>query len=362
MADLANALTNIWGSDYVQKNPTRAYKVSYNAEYLAVSAYLNGGARPANPATFSKLGRGLVEAEDVQRGVVPPPDPPPSGQLGIDRATMLATGGKILREDVSAQADALTGLWGEFSNVPARLQLKTSGGDPGPKADGTAQGNSNYREITVQDGDSWQGESAERSELGRNTCSPYYTENKPGSSDATFAIFDEGQRRLVFFSQRYHANLNTGVDTFQTVMQMKQNQPYLANGPVDSAPALEVSVYGGSILLGNFWTIRWTTGLPAREKWIRYAFDVTFSKDPSKGKVQLFVDHDGSGDFLAASKASPVITCQTLANCTSADPAKVSNGARPAGQSLPSHMRIGCYHRASYGPTTVDVDNVQVMG
>lgn len=359
MADLANAISNIWGSDYVQKNPNKAYKTTYGPEYAAVAAYLNGGARP-NPTSFSKLGKGLVEAEDVRRAGAPPPPPPPppSGELGVDRATMLATGGKILREDNSAQADPLAGLWGQLAAAdPSRHVYKTSGGDPRAKADGTSQGNSAYRELTVRDGDSWQGESAERTELGRNTCSPPYTENPPGGTDATFAIFDEGQRRLIFFSQRYHADLNTGVDTFQTIMQAKQNQPYAANGPVDSAPALEVSIYGGSILLGNFWMIRWTTGAPVREAWIRYCLDVTFSKDPTKGRVRLYVDRDGDGDFLDADEMSPEITCQTLANLTSK-----GSSPRNVGDPIPSHFRIGCYHRATYGPTTVDIDNVQVVG
>lgn len=75
MADLSSAIQNIWSSDYVQKNPNKAYKTTYASEYAAVGAYINGGARP-NPANFSKLGKGLVEAEDVRRGNLPPPLPP----------------------------------------------------------------------------------------------------------------------------------------------------------------------------------------------------------------------------------------------------------------------------------------------
>ena len=76
MADLSSAIQNIWSSDYVQKNPNKAYKASYQAEYNAVATYINGGVRP-NPANYSKLGKGLVEAEDVRRGgIVPPPLPP----------------------------------------------------------------------------------------------------------------------------------------------------------------------------------------------------------------------------------------------------------------------------------------------
>lgn len=77
---LQEAIQNIWSSDYVQKNPNKAYKTSYAAEYAAVGAYINGGAEPANWQTFSKLGKGLVEAEKERRGevVTPvPPDPTP---------------------------------------------------------------------------------------------------------------------------------------------------------------------------------------------------------------------------------------------------------------------------------------------
>ena len=79
MADLGDAIQNIWSSDYVQKNPNKAYKVSYADEYAAVAAYVNGGPRP-DPATFSKLGKGLVEAEDVRREIeAPEPEPTPPG-------------------------------------------------------------------------------------------------------------------------------------------------------------------------------------------------------------------------------------------------------------------------------------------
>ncbi len=75
MADLSSAIQNIWSSDYVQKNPNKAYKTSYASEYAAVGKYINGGTRP-DPTSFSKLGKGLVEAEDVLRGNSPPPLPP----------------------------------------------------------------------------------------------------------------------------------------------------------------------------------------------------------------------------------------------------------------------------------------------
>lgn len=79
---LQEAINNIWTSDYVQKNTNKSYKAAYNAEYNQVAAYLNGGAEP-NWSGFSKMGKGLCEAEKHRRGeiVIPPvpPDPPPSG-------------------------------------------------------------------------------------------------------------------------------------------------------------------------------------------------------------------------------------------------------------------------------------------
>src|SRR6478735_6447554 len=78
--------------------------------------------------------------DQVGQAPPPPPPPPPPPGLSVDRATMLAVGGKILRQDDCSTADALTGLWGQFSNNnPARLVYKTSGGDPRPKADGSPQ-------------------------------------------------------------------------------------------------------------------------------------------------------------------------------------------------------------------------------
>ena len=75
---LQEAIQNIWSSDYVQKNPNKSYKASYANEYAAVGAYLNGGPEP-NWSGYSKLGKGLCEAEKERRLAEPepvPPDPP----------------------------------------------------------------------------------------------------------------------------------------------------------------------------------------------------------------------------------------------------------------------------------------------
>lgn len=79
MGLLDDAKGNIWSSDFVQKNPRKAYQQYYSAEYRAVSTYLNGGAEP-DFSGFSKLGKGLCQLEKARRaGTSPaPPDEPPT--------------------------------------------------------------------------------------------------------------------------------------------------------------------------------------------------------------------------------------------------------------------------------------------
>ena len=82
---------------------------------------------------------------------------------------------------------------------------------------------------------------------------------------------------------------------------------------------------------------------------------MTFSVDPSKGKIRLYVDNDADGDFLDADEVSPVFTAQTI---------NVSNGGTsPAGSLLKGSLGVGIYHNMSvYRDTTMDVNNVQVVG
>lgn len=378
MADLKHAIQLIWGSDYVQKNPTKSYKNAHQAEYTAVAAYINGGARPSSTSGYSDMGLGLIESEDVRRATGPtgptgatgpsgatgPTGPsgatgPPPG-LGVDRATMLATGGKILREDVSASADALTGLWGEFGNDnPSRLVFKSSGGDPRPKADGQPQGNSNYREITVAPGDTWQTDPpGRRSELGRNTTVPVYTECQPGSKDGTFSVYKEGQRKITFFSRLFYDNFVMDGGSWQAIMQMKQEQPYGANAPNNGGPAFTLDIYDNVHVMRWFQNSGvWTCPAPAKNKWIRYAIDCLYSKDPSKGWIQLYIDYDGAGNFNDDRKVSSRLPMQTLATIA-------EKGSSPlnVGDAIPSHLRMGIYHKETYPLSTSGVDNVQVVG
>jgi hypothetical protein len=94
-----------------------------------------------------------------------------------------------------------------------------------------------------------------------------------------------------------------------------------------------------------------------KNKWIRYAVEVMFSKDAGKGWIQMYVDHDAAGNFNAASKFSGKIPRQTLANLT-------SKGSSPlnVGDAIPSHLRLGIYHKNTFPTSTLDLSSVQVVG
>lgn len=277
---------------------------------------------------------------------------PPPGGCQIDAATMTAPGCTLLRDDTAAVADPEAGLWGNIEAVSdSRHVHKTTGGSPHLRADGSAQGNTSYRELTVLQGDNFYGP---RCELGRNNYAS--GENTGIETAGTFALYREGERKITFVSMRFGAGFTSAAVAWQIVMQMKEAQPYGANGPVNGAPALEIAVDEGRLGLHSFWVTKWETTPPANGVWFRMALDVTYSQDPAKGRAQLFVDNDGDGDFLDADEASPVLTMRTLAYVTSQ-----GGGSIPVGGSIPGHLRIGPYHDETYGTTTVDVDNVQVV-
>ena len=100
MDTLEQILDNLWTSVYVQKNPSKAYKSQYNAEYLAVAEYMNGGQRP-NTTSYSKMGKVLVGLEDQIRASTPSP-PPPTAWTGPVEIT---TGGI---HNVSAESNSAT--------------------------------------------------------------------------------------------------------------------------------------------------------------------------------------------------------------------------------------------------------------
>ncbi len=296
-----------------------------------------------------KLKLKLVEPQD--------PAAAASNCAGVDAATLTAPGCNVLRDDSASVADPVAGLWGNIEcAADSRHAYMTAGGDVSSTASGTAQGNDAYRRLTVIDGDDFWGE---RCELGRNTSR--YGENKGSATSGTFALYQHGERRITFFSQRYPENFSSG-NLWQTVMQMKQAQPADNAG---RGPVLELQLYNGRLELQNSWREAWSTSAPAEGTWIRYALDVVYSPDPAVGSVQVYVDLNGDGDAADEGEQSPKLNMATQL-VESSGPNGASDGLA-AGDAIPDHLRLGLYHSPEIacpppGGCSVDVDNVQVVG
>lgn len=285
------------------------------------------------------------------------------GTFTVDRTTMQAGAGTILRNDEAVTSDFVTGLWGDPTLTmvnTSRVTYFASGGDPHLNARGQAQASAGYRRANVVDGSYINNDinDGERTQLGHNTWSN--GENTPAQTNGTFALFYEGDHRLIFWSMRFpDTYVFNPTPDFQQMMQLKQSQPYSNDAARDTTPgvALEIWLNDGLLILRRFWVNRWTTSTPLHNTWTRFAMDVTFSQDPAIGKVQVFADLDGDGDFLSASEASPVLTGSTLAYSTT------GGSGIAAGGSIPSVLMLGCYRGAAIsGDTYVDIDNVQVVG
>jgi hypothetical protein len=264
---------------------------------------------------------------------------------------MTSSGCAILRQDTAASSDLL-GMWGSIDCASSsRVAWSATSGDPHQTADGSLQGNTAYRTLTVLDGDNFYGE---RCEIGRNERR--YGE---GGSWGTLALYKQGQHRITYFSERYPAGFQPNVNAWQTVAQMKQTQPYVNDG--GNGVALELQIYGGQLRLFHNWTQQWATPAPASGSWTRYALDVVYSTDPAVGSVKVYVDLNGDGDALDAGEQSPLMHMATLET----EAGSGGDGIGP-GDPIPDHLRLGVYHDPSIScpaPTgcSVQVDNVQIV-
>jgi hypothetical protein len=261
---------------------------------------------------------------------------------------MTASGCRLVASDTAANRDPMP-FWGSVQcgvwphEARDQATRPATGGDVDPTATGAPQGNDAYRRLTVFDGDNFAGE---RCELGLNDMDSGPTN-----------LFYEGMRRATFFSVRLPENFELGSEDWQTVLQMKQAQPS-QDGNV--GPMIELEATRGQWLLVNHWDVRW--GVPAQKGvWTRFVFDVVYSRDPSKGSIQVGVDLNGDGDFNDPGERSPKLSGATLATQTA------PGYEVPPGGSIPSHLRSGIYHNEKFScprPTgcSVELDNVQVMG
>lgn len=277
------------------------------------------------------------------------PTPSPTG-CAVDPATLTAAGCHLVKSDYATAADPKP-LWGSIDCASdSRHQQITNGGDTHRLASGAAPAEGDYRRLTVLDGDNVWGE---RCELGRNEWR-YGSDGGAG----TFMLYQEGQRRITFLSERYNASFLVNTPNWQVVMQTKQAEPSDYDGTPGPIIALDADT--GIFLIENDWSRIWSSGANANNRWIRMAFDVTYSQDPTKGKIKVYLDLNGDGDALDPGEQSATLTTKTLKVELS------GNYGIPVGGSIPDHLRVGIYHDATIAcpaPTgcATELDNVEVL-
>jgi hypothetical protein len=235
-------------------------------------------------------------------------------------------------------------FWGRVDCVsPTRESSRAPGGDPGPAANGEAQGDGAFRRLRVLDGDVIS--SGERCELGRN-------DRRRG----TTVFYREGSRRITFASLRIPPEWDLTDPNWRVALQMKQVQPYDAP---DLASMLELQVREGRWMLISSWEDLWS-GPATPGVWTRFAFDVTYSSDPDAGRVTVYADLNGDGDSADEDERSETIEHETLREETP------GISGPPDEAPIPSHLRAGLYQNRVFAcpPPAgcwMDVDNVQIM-
>jgi hypothetical protein len=305
-----------------------------------------GASRCETPSSTSNTSDAGSEDSSSSGNYAPPgseggnPDCPLS-QPGSSIGLTVPSSCSVVTSDTASNPDP-NPFWGEIDcEYDSRHQQVTSGGDTHSTGTGTSQGNSAYRRLTVVDGDDVYGE---RCELGFNNWS------------GPTALYHEGQRRVTFITLRMPNSSNVNGQDWRTVMQMKQAQGY--RNP-DQSPIIEMQVRDGRWSVSNSWNGIWNA--PAQQNtWTRFAFDITYSQDPSVGSIKVYVDLNGDGDASDSGEQSSTMHMATLR----AETAGTGYSDYEVGESIPNHLRAGIYQNPNYScPSgcSVDVDNVQVV-
>jgi hypothetical protein len=263
--------------------------------------------------------------------------PPP---CRVNLAALSVTGCRPLKEDTGTARDP-TALWGAIDCADDSRHRWIAPG---------------FRRLTVLDGDNVFGE---RCELGRNDYRP--------EAGPTFALFREGEHRITFVSLRLPANYPLSNPNSQVVTQMKQTEP-ADNGEGTPVLALHAEanqwrLFHSSSVDASAETVELWSAPAKAATWTRFAFDVVYSQDPAVGKVRVYADLNGDGDASDRGEQSPQLSTYTLKRESAREDPVQDQLAQ--GQPIPSHLRVGIYHRETIpcpapGGCSLDVDDVQV--
>jgi hypothetical protein len=261
-----------------------------------------------------------------------------------------ATGPRLIASDVALNPNPIP-FWQRIEcESRTRHRHLTGGGDLHLTGLGVPQGNVAHRRLTLFDGDSYYGE---RCELGYN------------NRHSRVAFYGEGMRRITYFSLRFPGNFPLKTKRWQVVMQMKQSTPADNSG---GAPVLALfanrgrwelwhSPPGYTLKQNLLWSRRARKGA-----WTRFAFHVRYSRKRSRGRIRVFADLNGDGDFGDPGERGRRRRTNTL----KVETAGSSGDGYRQGQSLRSHLRLGIYHDTGIScprpqGCSVDIDNVQVI-
>jgi hypothetical protein len=299
--------------------------------------------QPKQGETTPKQGEGTPKQGESPAPPIVNTGCPLNGAASSSLPSMYVLGCNLEASDLAHESSPLP-FWGRIDCAEqSRYAYVEEGGDNHLSVTGEPL-NGAYRQLTVFDGDNVFGE---RCELGEN------------STSGPTAFYREGDHLLTYYSERLPSNFPLSTDSWQTVMQMKQAQPSHDNG---GGVALEMEARQNHWEVVANWNTIWQ--FPAQTGvWTRFVWDVYYSKDPSKGWVQVSADLNGDGDFNDPGERSPVIHTATLATEI---PGYQSEDGIAAGEAIPSHLRIGIYHDPSIpcpAPTgcSIDVDNVAIL-
>jgi hypothetical protein len=173
-----------------------------------------------------------------------------------------------------------------------------------------AQGKRAYR-IEVRDGDDSYGE---RCELGQAN---------PTRGD--FPLFQEGQERWIGYQVYLPEDLNTDLDAWTVIMQLKQLGSL-------GTPAVAMDFENGHFIFMTSDTNHESSGCDwwwqhpvVKGRWIKFLYHIKFSPDRNVGWTELYSDIDGDG----VKQVMPRTHMLTM--------------KQEGGKAVPSHSRIGLY-------------------